>query len=110
MLKSLLLCKDEKSSVTLLKTTNERDLQGSQCLRQSALGVAGKSLKRYTCSTVLMWLRNGFSTSDGTGGTETAVALGNCIQDELISAFNSTTNYPNKSRIFKKFKRKGYNI
>jgi hypothetical protein len=110
-LKRLLLCDNAKSSVTLLlKTTNKCDLQGSQCLRRSALGVAGKSLKHYTCSMVLMWLRNGLSTSDGTEGTDTAVAFRNCIQDEINSAFNRATNYPHKSRIYNKPKQKEYNI
>jgi hypothetical protein len=99
-LKSLLLCEDAKSSVTLLlKTKNKCHLQGSQCLRRSDLGVVEKSLKRYTSSMVLMWLRNGLSTSDGTEGTDTAVTLRNCIQDEFNSAFNRTANYPHKSRI-----------
>jgi len=110
-LKSLLLCEDGKSSVTLLlKTTNKRDLQGSQCLRRSALGVVGKSLKRCTFCLVLMWLRNGLSISDGTEGTDTEVAFRNCIQEEFNSAFNRATNYPHKSRIYKKFVHKDYNM
>jgi hypothetical protein len=109
-LKSLLLCEDANSSVTLLlKTTNKCDLQASQCLRRSALGVAGKSLKRYTSSMILMWLRNGLSTSDGTEGNDRAVALRNYIQDEFNCTFNRATNYPHKSGIYKKLKHKDYN-
>ena len=59
---------------------------------------------------VLMWLRNGLSTSDGTEGTDRAAALRNFIQDEFNYTFNRATNYPHKSRIYKKFKQKDYNI
>jgi len=110
-LKSLLLCEDGKSSVTLLlKTTYKCDLQGSQCLRWSALGVVGKSLKRCTCNVLLMWLRNGLSISDGTEGTDTEVAFRNCIQEEFNSASNRATNYTHISWIYKKFVHKDYNM
>jgi hypothetical protein len=39
------------------------------------------------------------STSDGTDGTDTAVALRNRIQDEFNSAFNRANNYRQKSRL-----------
>jgi hypothetical protein len=55
---------------------------------------------------VLMLLRNGLSTSDNTEGTDTSVALRNCIRKEFDSNLNRATNYPQKSMIYKYLKQK----